>query len=544
MNACDCLHPNAAKNPYGARFSPTMSKRSTDILFQLIRSLEKAEKRHFKLYIKRNSSNENLKVVQLFDALDKMTEYDEAKLLKKLPAIQKTQLSNAKAHLYKQVLASLRLLKSADSIDLQLNEQFDYAHILYKKGLFLQSLKLLEKAKELARVNQKFAFLTTAIALEKRIEALHITRSTQDRVDALAAEAIEVSSHIDTVSRLSNLALQLYSWYTKHGHVLNKAGEEDIKKFLQEALPPDAFKQKGFYERLYLYQSFGWYAYIRQDFFMYYRYTQKWVDLFEDDPSMKRVETGHYIKGLHNLLNAHFDLRNHRRFAEVLRRLEDFAQTERVQENDNFRVQCFLYITQARLNRHFLQGSFAEGLALVPEINERLKVDALYIDQHRVMVLNYKIASMYFGAGDFGTAIDYLQPIINDDVGLRHDLQCYTRLLHLLAHYELGNHELVMYLSRSVYRYMAKMKNLTLLEEEILSFLRRSFYSSPDKTKKELEEFLQRIKRFEKAQYQTRVFVYLDIISWVESKVYNKPVSEIVRQKYLADKRKPAAVTA
>jgi len=136
-----------------------MSKRSNDILFQLIHSLEKAEKRHFKLYIKRSSSNENLKIVQLFDALDKMNEYDEKILLKKIPSIQKTQISNLKAHLYKQVLASLRLLKSAESIDLQLNEQFDYAHILYKKGLFLQSLKILEKAKETAKVNHKFTFL-------------------------------------------------------------------------------------------------------------------------------------------------------------------------------------------------------------------------------------------------------------------------------------------------------------------------------------------------------------------------------------------------
>ena len=69
-----------------------MSKRSTDILFQLIRSLEKAEKRHFKLYIRRSSSNENLKVIQLFDALDKLTEYDEKMILKKIPAIQKAQL--------------------------------------------------------------------------------------------------------------------------------------------------------------------------------------------------------------------------------------------------------------------------------------------------------------------------------------------------------------------------------------------------------------------------------------------------------------------
>ncbi len=55
-----------------------MPNRSTDALFQLIHSLEKSEKRNFKLYVTRNSSGEDLKVVQLFDAMDKMDEYDEA----------------------------------------------------------------------------------------------------------------------------------------------------------------------------------------------------------------------------------------------------------------------------------------------------------------------------------------------------------------------------------------------------------------------------------------------------------------------------------
>ena len=52
----------------------TMPNRSTDTLFQLIKSLEKSEKRNFKLYVKRNSSAEDLKMTQLFDAIDKMDE--------------------------------------------------------------------------------------------------------------------------------------------------------------------------------------------------------------------------------------------------------------------------------------------------------------------------------------------------------------------------------------------------------------------------------------------------------------------------------------
>ena len=302
-----------------------MPNRSTDILFQLIRSLEKAEKRHFKLYIKRSSGKEDLKIVRLFDALDKQKEYDEKALLKRLDDVTKPQLANLKTHLYKQILASLRLLKSTDSLDLQLNEQFDYAHILYKKGLFFQSLRIIDRAKEIAKANQKFNFLPQLITLEKRIENLHITRSMQDRAEVLSAEANEVSRHIDVVARLSNLALKMYSWFVEHGHARNVDDEKDIKQYMKESLPKDVWEQTGFYERLYLYQSYTWYAFIRQDFLQYYRYTQKWVDLFAEQPLMIRVETGHYIKGIHNLLNAHFDLRNYRAFEKTLKQFEKVA---------------------------------------------------------------------------------------------------------------------------------------------------------------------------------------------------------------------------
>ena len=173
-----------------------MSNRFTDTLFQLIQSLEKAEKRNFKLYIKRSSGNEDLKIIELFDALDKLEEYDETTLLKKLPSIKKPQLSNIKVHLYKQLLASLRLLKSTSSIDMQLNEQLDYARILYNKGLYVQSLKILEKLKETAKTHYKFNFLTQVISWEKKIETLHITRSMQNRGEQLSIEAIEVNTRV------------------------------------------------------------------------------------------------------------------------------------------------------------------------------------------------------------------------------------------------------------------------------------------------------------------------------------------------------------
>ena len=519
-----------------------MPNRYSDIVFQLIHSLEKSEKRHFKLYIKRSSAKEDLKIVQLFDALDKLTEYDEKTLLKRLPGVEKRQLYNLKTHLYGEILASLRLLKSADSIDLQLNEQFDYAHILYKKGLFLQSLKILEKAKETAQANQKFNFLIQVLALEKRIEGLHITRSMQDRADLLSKESNDVSLHIETVSRLSNLYLQLFSWYLKYGHARNEEDEKGVKQFMQQNLPTRIYDHNGFYERLYLYQSFSMYAFIRQDFLMYYRYTQKWADLFVEQPLMIRVETGHYIKSLHNLLNAHFDLRNYQQFEVVLKKFEAFSQTERVIQHDNFKIQSFVYICTANINQHFMHGSFKEGLKLVPGIEEKMEEYAVFLDKHRVIVFNYKIATLYFGSGDYSTCIDYLQRIINDHIDLRYDLQCYARLLHLMAHYELGNFEIIESLMKSVYRFMARMKNFTVVEEEMFKFLRNSFRLQRHELKAELEKLLAKIKHFEKNRFETRAFAYLDIISWVESKVYKKPMGEIIHEKYKKSrKRKYAA---
>lgn len=510
-----------------------MPNRSADALFQLIHSLQKGEKRHFKLYVKRNSSSEDLKTIQLFDALDKMSEYDEAVLLKKAPSISKQQLSNIKAYLYKQILASLRLLDNETDIDIQLHEQLDYARILYKKGLYLQSLKLLDKIKETARTHNQVSMQVQVIFLEKKIEALHITRSMQDRADRLTTEADTINERLLMITRLSNLSLQLYSWYIKSGHTREEKTEAALIEYFHAHLPPQASKLSGFYERLYLYQCYCWYAFIRQDFLTYYRYAQKWVDLFVHEPFMIEIEPAHYIKAIHNLLNAHFDLQNYQKFNEAIRQFEAFAQSETVIKNENNRIQVFIYLYLAKINRHFMEGTFAEGLKLVPEIVEKLNEYALYLDKHRILIFYYKIASLYFGSGDYDQAIDYLNKIINWKTGLRNDLQCYARLLHLIAHYELGNFDILEHLVKSVYRFMAKMENLSMVEEEILKFLRRSFQLSKFQIKAEFEKLLHKLKSLERNRFETRAFIYLDIISWLESKLRQVPVEEIIREKYL-----------
>ncbi len=508
-----------------------MFNRQNDALLQVIKSLSKSEKRNFKLFVRRNSGSEELKTVLLFDALDKMQDYNEAVLLKKTPSISKGQLSNIKAQLYRQILNSLRTIRDEENIDMQLHELMDHARILYNKGLHLQALKILERFKELARNYQQVTYLQQALFFEKKIESLYITRSMQNRANQLTEESDKVNTGLSMVNQLSNLALQLYSWYIQHGHARNRQDMQDISQYFNENLPEEALHAPGFYEKVYLYQALCWYAFIRLDFIQYYRYSQKWVDTFTSNPQMLSVETAMYIKGMHNLMSAHFDLGNSTKLAACIIEFGQFSRSKIVKQSTNKRILVYQYLYTARLNLHFLEGSFEKGQRMVPFLERMLRQYGQYLDAHRVLVFYYKIASLYFGSGHYGEAIDYLNRIINSKADLRTDLQCYARLLHLIAHYELGNFDLLEYLIKSVYRFMAKMDNLSRVEEEVFAFLRRSFVVGAHALKPEFEKLIEVLRQYEGNPLEARAFAYLDIIAWLQSKISGVTVQEIIKGK-------------
>jgi hypothetical protein len=512
-----------------------MSKRSSDELFQLVKSLEKGEKRNFKLFVQRNLGTADLKITLLFDALDKMDEYDEESLLRRVKSLKKEQVPNLKSNLYRQILASLRTLRDDANVENQLHEQMEYARILYNKGLYQQSLKTLQRIKDLAQMYHQSTFRHQALVFEKKIESLHITRSLGNRAETLSAEVNALNERLALVGNLSNLSLQLYSWYINVGHARNAKDAAAIREFFVSRLPPDAHLIGGFFGRLYLFQAYCWHGLILQDFLLYYRYAQKWVDLFSAEPHMVRVEGPYYIKGLHNLLLAHFMLSNYVKFDETLHVFEAFVKTPEALSNDNIRAQAFVYLAIAQINGHFLKGTFTEGLHLVPVIERQLAEYSLQIDHHRVLVLDYKIACLYFGAGDAANAIEYLHRIIHRKVDLRSDLHCYARLLHLIAHYELGNFSILEHLIKSVYRFMAQMETLGVVEEEIFRFLRKSFQlDSPARIRTAFASLKEKLEKHEENPFETRSFMYLDIISWLESKIAGVTVQEVIRKKACA----------
>ena len=79
-------------------------------------------------------SNEDSKFLNLFNLLDKIKSYDE-KIILESKIVSKQQLSNLKAHLYKQILISLRLNPQHKNVKLHIRGQIDFATILYQKAI-------------------------------------------------------------------------------------------------------------------------------------------------------------------------------------------------------------------------------------------------------------------------------------------------------------------------------------------------------------------------------------------------------------------------
>jgi hypothetical protein len=516
-----------------------MPKQQTDHLFQLIKSLSKSEKRNFRLYARRQGAGEGAKFLQLFDILDKQGAYDEAALLKKAHSIKPRQLSNLKAHLYKQLLKSLRLKNVALDAEISIRESIDYARVLYNKGLYRQALRILEKTKSKAHRSRKHLLRMEILEFEKTIEMQYITRSLESRADELIEESEAVIDRIASAEKYSNLALKLYSLYLKVGSARNKKDMLMISSFFNSHFDmPRDINQCDFYEKLYIYQCYVWYNYIIQDFLMCYKYAQKWVDLFRVNREMMGLQTDMYLKGMNNLLGALHMLCYHRKFELELNHLRNLTNDPSIPFDDNNRMLYYLFTYTHSINYHFLEGTFTEGLELVPRINQFIHDYQGKLDSHRILVFYYKLASLYFGSGDFRSALQYENRVLQyRDISIRGDIHSFTRLLNLVTHFELGNDDLVEYQVKSTYRFLSRMDDLQEVQRYILDFIRRLSQIEPGQLKTEFARLRDRLISLENNPFEKRAFLYLDIISWLESKIRNRPVQEIIRDKALQERK-------
>lgn len=509
-----------------------MATTKQETVFELIKGMSKAEKRNFRLFVQRSVANEDAKFIALFDAMDLATEYDEAKLLRKT-GITKGQLPNMKAYLLRQILVSIRLLNVQHVSVMNIREIVDFARILYDKSMFKHALSMLDRAKGMALAQQNFTIALEIVEFEKRVETLHMNRSASDRALELSRETEQLSLQIANINELSNLSVQLYSLNLQLGYVRSEKDRRLVTDFFKSKLERYDARTLSFHERLFLFQSKMWFHYIRHDFVHCYRYALNWVGLFDEKPELISVYYDHYIRATSRLLDVMFMTRQH---AQMLARIAKFErEIPGIHPmSDNVIIMSELCLLQAKMNAHLMSGAFAEGTRLSVRVDRFLSRYSRYIDEHYRMLLCYKMACIYFGNADYRKCMAYLKVIISiHDPQFRRDLQVFARILHLIASYDAGDDYSLDSQIKSVYSFVVKMNDMHAVQHEIITFLKRIPHTYASDFKGELVRLYNLIKPYEMHPFERRPFFYLDIISWLESKIQNRPIAEIVRQKFM-----------
>lgn len=515
-----------------------MPKQKTDDLLRLINSLSRAEKRHFRLFVKRNQqADTEILFLELFNYLEKQEEYNEDHLMKRIKNIKKSQLSNLKAHLYKQLLISMRLLNRAKDEEMMLREQIDHARILYNKGLYKQSLDILGKVKKRALQDEFHTFALEVAQFEKMIEGQYVTRSIGSRAVGLSKESSQLVKVINSTERFSNLSLQLYGYYLESGMVKSEVEHRQVKAIFDSLLPDEDFEQLSFWGKVYYCQSYMNLHHICQEFPMVYRYSLRVVELFRDNPRMIKLNTALYLKGLHSHLANLFNMWQYEKFKPELDRLLDFPNQYDFGNNTNAESLWQLYRFTHCIQQHYMEGTFTEGLEMVPELMTAIEEDTYNWDEYRHMLFYYRLACLYFGSGDNDKAIDFLNLIINQrSPNYRSDIQAYARILSLICHFEMGNVQLVEYQVKSVYRFLAKVEHLQETQQHIFKFLRRLSRMREDQLQDAFINLKHQLDGVAEMPYEQRTYTYLDVSSWLQSKIEGKSVQEVIRERFLAER--------
>lgn len=503
-----------------------------DMLFGLIQSLTKSEKRNFKLYIRRLQKEGEVKFFQLFTILEKWEDYDEALLRKELKIKTPHQLSNLKRNLYQHILTSLRLIRIKQDLDIEIRELINFARILYGKGLYLQSLRILDKAKTKAQDHNQDLLHLEIVEFEKQIESRHITRSTTERMSGLIRESSTRSGVSGRIVEWSNLKLQLQRLFINNGHVSDPMERDELSNDYAFCFSSVDIADLTFFEKVHYYQANYWLHYVLLEMEDCRRVANEWVILYSKASKEIDEDVDSYLQALHSLMNAAYYLSDLPTFTATRNQLEQFVRQWKKKLNENSRILSFMYRQVAALNQCFIAGDYKQGLLLLPKIDHGIKKYRMRLDPHKVQLLYYKMSAVYLANGQPDLCVQFLQPIINAEEGyLRDDIIIYARLLLFMAHYEMNNFELLEYLLAAAGRLIQKSKEASALQRMCLRHFKKLIAAGTYDREKQLKTFKLELGRISGSPFSRRSLLYLDVPIWVDSLLSKRTIAELGAQK-------------
>lgn len=515
-----------------------MSKECSADLFDLIQSMGKIEKRDFKIYANRYIGTGDKKYILLFDAILAQKQYDETALRKKFRHEKFIrQFAVAKNYLYNLILDSLNGGGKNMTPIKKVNRILDNVECLFDRSLIEQSKKELLKAKKIADGWGNQLVQLKILEWEKTIT---MSRINLDTLESLVKDRAEFHL-INSYKRVVEYRILSHKLYLlTHRIGLPRTSEEKNSykalldnPLLQIAHPEDLTRR----EKLFYYNFHVLYALALHDFEKAYHNSKKLVDYLESIFHSHPNEVNNYVRMLHNLMSSQIGTKRIAEFAETIRKAKSLLKDppEMLTKEAQTALSFSVYTMELSVYKNNFQ--FEEVLKTIKAIEihiDKSGVGKTGISETQFLLYCFNISNTYMFIGNYVKSLEWTNRFFRSNLSnTRLDLHNKLKILFLIAHYEIGNEELLEYAVKWTYRDLLKRERLYKYEAIVLNFIKKRFPKA--NSSKELVAAFKTLRdelmEAQKDPYEKDVMKYFDVVSWLESKIYNRPFLEIMKEK-------------
>lgn len=513
-----------------------MSKNNQDNLFELIQSLSKSEKRYFKLLSSRHTIGDENNYIVLFDFIDKLQEYNEDLIFKHFKGEAfLNRFSITKKRLYDHILSALDTYYANSSIDAQLYKSLHSADILYNKSLYDQCRRVLRSAEKLAAKHERFAILMEISKRQKKIiENKGYSETESTDVEQIKENDLMALKQLENFSQLWGLKSELFIELSKKGVSRSENQRSTFDMLKLELSKFTGIESRSVESTYLLNHSNSAYFFAIRNFEECNKALENNIALFESNELYLKEHPNSYFSVLTNAIYVSEKLGDYAHATILLQKLKSFPTKYSIELSEDLQIKLFSSSSSIELSSCTLRGDFTSAVALIPVIENGLRLYGDKISPQRRAFLEFKFAASLVGVGNYSEALKWVNRILNDSkLDTNEDIVAFTYILDLIIHLELKHDQLLPYAIKSAERFLRSRNILHSFEKVILRFIHRLL-----KTKDIFEnetvwlELHKELTELKEDIHQNVGLEYFDFEAWASSKAQRKNFQEIISLKF------------
>ena len=502
---------------------------NSDPLYELVKSLSRSEKRYFKLQASLQTGKKNGDYVDLFEAIDKQSVWDESALKARFGSGK--NYSALKRYLYDAILKSLRLFMADKNDRLAQLQLAQTAQVLLEKGLIQQALKVIDRLKVSCKKSDDLQFLQLAENMEQQITFRKIDRSQLKLLKSAIPQSLQTNYHIQQSLKLSALTFELLDRYLENVFARGDREKKAIEELMMgvDELGISSETPLGIQLR---YRDFMGIANgmigAHQASVAAKRAS---VALYEAHPDRLHKKLRSYINSIYNLSIELVRVKDWDACEEMIRKMEDLQQAHLASKNAAETAHIFFKLTSGILYLFICSGGFERAAQRIPRYLIFFGALKQEMSSAYQLSLMYQFAYAYYGSDQWPESLDWVEQILQYSEKNTSQMQrTAARMLLVLNHYELENWQLLPALVRSFYRFLRKLEKP--MQAELLFLeMARALAKSPKEPQVIYASFLPRFEALQDDPLESRLFIAFDFCSWLESKMTGQSFGAVVRSK-------------